>query len=403
MSYLLGRNVLVGISASIAAYKAAELVRELIKSGANVQVIQTPASKDFVTPLTLSTLSKRPVLVGLTKEDNNDVWNNHVEIGLWADIMLIAPATAKTLSKMASGESDNLLLTTYLSAKCPVFFAPAMDLDMYIHSTTQENISKLQSFGNFFIPPGDGELASGLNGKGRMAEPIEIVEFIQNQLSESLPLRGEKVMLTAGPTYEAIDPVRFIGNHSSGKMGFSLAEELANNGAEVVLISGPSSQKHFHPNIKRIDVISADDMLKASLKHFPLSDVAILSAAVADYSPKNISDSKLKKTDDSLRLDLVPNVDILKTLGQLKKKDQLLVGFALETDNEEENAREKLRKKNLDFIVLNSLNDKGAGFKHDTNKISIIDKNNIHKFELKTKQAVAVDIVNHIIELKNEI
>ncbi len=402
MSFLLGRNVLVGISASIAAYKSAELVRELIKSGANVQVIQTPASKDFVTPLTLSTLSKRPVLIGLTKEDDKDVWNNHVDIGLWADIMLIAPATAKTLSKMASGECDNLLLTTYLSAKCPVFFAPAMDLDMYIHSSTQENISKLESFGNFFIPPGDGELASGLVGKGRMAEPVEIVEFIQNKLSENLPLSGKKAMMTAGPTYEAIDPVRFIGNHSSGKMGISIAEKMAKNGAEVTLICGPSNIKHSHPNINRIDVVSAADMLVASQEHFSYSDIAILSAAVADYSPKNVSDSKMKKTENSLHLDLQPTVDILKTLGQHKKQNQILVGFALETDNEEENARKKLAKKNLDFIVLNSLNDTGAGFKHDTNKISIIEKNNIHKFELKSKQKVAIDIVNHIIEFKHE-
>lgn len=399
MSVLNGQNVLLGISASIAAYKSAELVRSFIKLGANVRVVQTPSSKEFVTPLTLSTLSKNPVLSTLTKEEDKDVWNNHVELGLWANIFVIAPASSNTISKMVSGECDNLLLTTYMSAKCPVFFAPAMDLDMYKHPSTTSNIEKLLSYGNFLIPPADGELASGLVGKGRMAEPEEIVSFIIDQLYSNLPLRGKKVLLTAGPTYEAIDPVRFIGNHSSGKMGVAIANSLADLGAKVELVMGPSNEITEHPNVKRTDVVSSSQMLKACDSLFDKMDVAIFSAAVADYKPKNVASSKIKKKDQSLNIDLEPTIDILKHLGD-KKMKQILIGFALETDNEEENAKSKIVKKNLDFIVLNSLNDKGAGFKHDTNKISIIDKyNNVHRFELKSKDEVANDIVTHLIKI----
>tara|TARA_B110000977_G_scaffold3330_1_gene4569 strand:- start:9351 stop:10553 length:1203 start_codon:yes stop_codon:yes gene_type:complete len=399
MSVLNGQNVLLGISASIAAYKSAELVRCFVKLGANVRVVQTPSSKEFVTPLTLSTLSKNPVLSTLTKEEDKDVWNNHVEIGLWADIFVIAPASSNTLSKMSSGECDNLLLTTYMSAKCPVFFAPAMDLDMYKHPSTITNIEKLISYGNFLIPPGDGELASGLVGKGRMAEPHEIVSFIIDQLYSNLPLSAKKVLLTAGPTYEAIDPVRFIGNHSSGKMGVALANKLAAMGAMVDLVIGPSNMQTDHPNINRVDVVSSVQMLEACDAVYQKMDIAISSAAVADYKPKSVASSKIKKKDNNLNIDLEPTVDILKHLGD-NKKNQILIGFALETDNEEENAKSKIAKKNLDFIVLNSLNDKGAGFKHDTNKISIIDKHNkIQRFELKSKDEVANDIVTHLIKI----
>jgi len=399
MSVLNGQNVLLGISASIAAYKSAELVRCFVKLGANVRVVQTPSSKEFVTTLTLSTLSKNPVLSTLTKEEDKDVWNNHVEIGLWADIFVIAPASSNTLSKMSSGECDNLLLTTYMSAKCPVFFAPAMDLDMYKHPSTITNIEKLISYGNFLIPPGDGELASGLVGKGRMAEPYEIVSFIIDQLYSNLPLSGKKVLLTAGPTYEAIDPVRFIGNHSSGKMGVALANKLAAMGAMVDLVIGPSNMQTNHPNINRVDVVSSVQMLEACDAVYQKMDIAISSAAVADYKPKSVASSKIKKKDNNLNIDLEPTVDILKHLGD-NKKNQILIGFALETDNEEENAKSKIAKKNLDFIVLNSLNDKGAGFKHDTNKISIIDKHNkIQRFELKSKDEVANDIVTHLIKI----
>ena len=398
MSYWSGQNVLLGVTASIAAYKSAQLVRELIKAGANVKVIQTPASKEFVTPLTLSTLSKNPVLTGFTQDENEEVWNNHVDLGLWADCMIVAPATAKTLSKMVSGECDNLLLATYLSARCPVFFAPAMDLDMFTHPSTQENIQKLVDFGNFFIPPGEGELASGLSGKGRMAEPEEIVEFVAEQLFNNLPLSGKQVMITAGPTFESIDPVRFIGNHSSGKMGFSIALEAAKKGAHVKLVAGPTSQEVTHPLISRVNVTSAEEMLDACLSNFKLSDITIMSAAVADYRPKQVASQKVKKSDNTLNIDLEPTIDILKTLGNQKSSEQFLCGFALETENEESNAQGKLIKKNLDMIVLNSLQDEGAGFGHDTNKVSILDKNNkFHKFELKSKVEVAQDIIDFII------
>lgn len=398
MSLLRDKNILIGVSASIAAYKSAHLVREFVKLGANVRVVMTPESKGFITPLTLSTLSKNPVLSTLVKEENEEEWNNHVKIGLWADLMIIAPATAKTISKMANGECDNLLLTTYLSARCPVFFAPAMDLDMLSHHSTNENIQKLISFGNHYIPVSDGELASGLVGKGRMAEPEEIVNFVQKEIVKSLPLKGKKILITAGPTFEAIDPVRFIGNHSSGKMGYSIALTAANLGAEVTLISGPTHQQIIHPNVLEIKITSSAEMLVECNAYFPETDAAILSAAVADYTPSEVHSSKLKKSDNDLTLRLKKTTDILKTLGQ-KKTNQILVGFALETDNEIENAKVKLTSKNLDFIVLNSLNDNGAGFKHDTNKITIIDNDNkLYKFELKSKDEVAEDIINHLIK-----
>ena len=398
MSVLSGKKVLLGITAGIAAYKTANLVRLFIKSGAAVKVIMTPASKDFITPLTLSTLSKNPVhSTFYEKEDENELWNNHVDLGLWADLMIIAPATANTLSKMTNGTCDNLLLATYLSAKCPIYFAPAMDLDMYIHPSTKNSLKSLQSFGNILIPATSGELASGLVGEGRMAEPQDIVSFIEKDIASKLPFRGKKILITAGPTYEAIDPVRFIGNHSSGKMGFEIAKTIASLGAEVFLISGPSNQKVKHSFIHRVDVKSAEEMYNACHKYFSDVDVAILSAAVADYRPKNIATKKIKKKESSLTIQLEPTKDILKSLGEIKTK-QLLVGFALETNNEIENAKSKITRKNLDLIVLNSLKDKGAGFATDTNKVTLIDADfNEKPFELKSKKAVSVDIVKEIL------
>lgn len=404
MSVLSGKKILLGITAGIAAYKTASLVRLFIKLGADVKVVMTPASKDFITPLTLSTLSKNPVhSTFFDVEDENEIWNNHVDLGLWADYFLIAPATANTMSKMANGTCDNLLLATYLSAKCPVYFAPAMDLDMYIHPSTKESLDKLHAFGNIIIPATSGELASGLVGEGRMAEPVDIVSFIENDILSRLPLRGKKVLITAGPTYEAIDPVRFIGNHSSGKMGFAIANAAANLGAEVILISGPSHQQIDHSFVKRIDVISADEMYTEAHNYFKDVDIAILAAAVADYTPKNVAHQKIKKKDSSLTIELTPTKDILASLG-LIKKHQFLVGFALETNNEIENAKSKIKRKNLDAIVLNSLQDKGAGFATNTNKITIIDKNlNEKPFELKSKADVAKDIINEIIlRIKNQ-
>mgnify|MGYP000253533451 CR=1 FL=1 len=399
MSVLSGKKILLGITAGIAAYKTASLVRLFIKLDAEVKVIMTPASKDFITPLTLSTLSKNPVhSTFYDKEDKeNELWNNHVDLGLWADYMVVAPATANTLSKMANGACNNLLLATYLSAKCPVYFAPAMDLDMYIHPSTKESLTKLKSFGNIIIPATSGELASGLIGEGRMAEPKDIVSFIENDILSKLPLKGKKILLTAGPTYEAIDPVRFIGNHSSGKMGFAIAKAAANLGAEVYLISGPSQQQIKHSLVHRIDVVSAKEMYTAAHKYFNEVNIAILSAAVADYTPKNVATQKIKKKDSTLDIELIKTKDILASLGKIKK-NQFLVGFALETNNELENAKGKLKRKNLDAIVLNSLQDKGAGFATDTNKITIIDKNLKEKsFELKSKVEVAKDIINEII------
>ena len=399
MSVLGGKNILLGITAGIAAYKTAFLVRLFIKAGANVQIVMTPASKDFVTPLTLSTLSKRPVHSSFfNKEDENEKWNNHVDLALWADLMVIAPVTANTMAKMSDGTCDNLLLATYLSAKSTVYFAPAMDLDMYKHQTTGENIKKLQDIGNILIPPSSGELASGLVGEGRMAEPEEIVDFIQKDISSKLPLNGKKVLITSGPTYEAIDPVRFIGNHSSGKMGFSLADRAADLGASVILITGPTNEKTGNTLIKRIDVVSAENMYAATHDNIKDIDVAIFAAAVADYTPVEVASQKMKKKDISLSIDLKPTKDILASVGKIKK-DLFLVGFALETNDELKNAIGKLNRKNLDLIVLNSLQDKGAGFKSNTNKVTLIDKmENITSFKLKSKTEVAIDIFSLIIK-----
>lgn len=399
MSILSGKKILLGVTAGIAAYKTASLVRLFIKSGAEVQVIMTPASKDFITPLTLSTLSKNPVhSTFYDKEEENELWNNHVDLGLWADYMIIAPATANTLSKMTNGTCDNLLLATYLSAKCPVYFAPAMDLDMYKHPSTKQSLDKLQSYGNVMIPATSGELASGLVGEGRMAEPEDIVGFMEHDILSKLPLKGKKVMITAGPTYEAIDPVRFIGNHSSGKMGFAIATSAARLGAEVFLIAGPSHENVSHSLIHRINVTTAEEMYLASHEYYPEADVAILSAAVADYRPVNVVTEKIKKKDASLEIKLEPTKDILASLGDIKQH-QFLVGFALETNNELEHAIGKLERKNLDAIVLNSLKDKGAGFATNTNKITFIDKNKEKvPFELKSKAAVADDILSEILK-----
>lgn len=402
MSVLGGKKVLLGITAGIAAYKTAALVRLFIKAGAQVRVVMTPNAKDFITPLTLSTLSKNPVLSSFTdEEDENAVWNNHVELGLWADLFLIAPATANTLSKMANGTADNLLLATYLSAKCPVYFAPAMDLDMYKHQSSKQSFDTLRSYGNIMIPATHGELASGLHGEGRMAEPEDIIEFIEKDILNALPLNGKKVLITAGPTHEPIDPVRFIGNHSSGKMGFAIAEKAASLGAEVILVTGPSHEQIKSSSIELIKVTTAQEMYDKVLEHFKEVDVAIMSAAVADYRPKNVANSKIKKKESSLTIELEETKDILASCGEIKEK-QLLVGFALETDDELKNAKEKLEKKNLDFIVLNSLNDKGAGFGGDTNKVTILDKNGaVTSFELKAKKEVAADIMKKITDLLN--
>lgn len=399
MSVLSGKKILLGITAGIAAYKTSYLVRHFIKAGAEVKVVMTPAAKDFVTPLTLSTLSKNPVQSTFyDKSEENELWNNHVDLALWADLMVIAPLTANTLAKMSDGICDNLLLATYLSAKSTVYFAPAMDLDMYQHETTSSNISSLEKRGNVFIPPSFGELASGLEGEGRMAEPEEILTFIENHLLESLPLRGKRILITAGPTYEAIDPVRFIGNHSSGKMGFALAEEAAGLGASVTLISGPSNEKLEIADVHRINVVSAEQMYQSTHQHIDGMDIAIFSAAVSDFTPKVVSSQKIKKKESNVQIELVPTKDILASVGALKKK-QYLVGFALETENELENARDKIKRKNLDLIVLNSLQDKGAGFRSDTNKVTLIDKKGkVQEFELKSKKEVATDIFIEILK-----
>ena len=399
MSILRSKNILLGISAGIAAYKTAFLVRLFVKAGAHVRVVMTPSAKEFVTPLTLSTLSDHPVLSDFTDEnDDNAVWNNHVELGLWADLFIVAPATANTLSKMAFGNSDNFLIATYLSAKCPVYFAPAMDLDMYKHPTTKNALDKLQSYGNILIPSAFGELASGLVGMGRMAEPETIVETIEQHLLEGLPLYGKKILVTAGPTHEAIDPVRYIGNHSSGRMGFEIANTAAQLGAEVILISGPTHYKALYDSIQTIPITTARDMYDAAHQYFKDVDAAILSAAVADYRPKFPAVSKLKKKSSSLVLELEKTEDVLSSLGEIKEK-QLLIGFALETENEVANAIKKLKAKNLDLIILNSLNDDGAGFGGSTNKISIIDKDlNQTNYPLKSKSEVADDIINELIK-----
>ena len=399
MSVLSGKKILLGISGGIAAYKTATLVRLFIKAGAHVQVIMTPASKDFITPLTLSTLSKNPVFSSFyNQDDENEKWNNHVELALWADLMIIAPATANTLSKMTNGSCDNLLMATYLSAKCPVYFAPAMDLDMYKHASTIANFTLLNQYGNIMIPAESGELASGLSGEGRMAEPEHIVAFIEDDLNRKLPLKGKKILITAGPTYEAIDPVRFVGNHSSGKMGFDIASSAASLGASVILISGPTHCKVSNSLINIIPVISAEEMYQACHQFYADVDVVIAAAAVADYKPKNVALQKIKKAADSFVIELEKTKDILTSLG-LEKKNQFLIGFALETENEIENAKLKIQKKNLDLIVLNSLQDEGAGFGKATNKVTFIDKNFfVEEMELKSKEAVADDILSKIMK-----
>lgn len=395
---LKNKNIILGVCGSIAAYKSAFLVRLLVKAGANVKVILTPDGANFITPLTLATLSKNPVYTQYFEEETG-VWSNHVELGIWADLIIIAPISANTLAKLSNGICDNLLTAVYLSAKCPVYVAPAMDLDMWKHESTQQNIDRIKSFGNTVIAPGSGELASGLYGEGRMAEPEEIVSFLNDAIKQSMPLFGKKVMVTAGPTYEAIDPVRFIGNHSSGKMGFALADELARLGADVTLIAGPTAQK-VAQTLKRIDVVSAEDMFKACKDIFDETDITVMCAAVADYRPKTVSKQKIKKQDSDLSLELEKTIDILASLGKKKKPDQILVGFALETNDEENYAKGKLEKKNLDLIILNSLNDQGAGFKSDTNKITIFNKAlDRTVYEMKSKTEVAKDICQVILKI----
>ena len=392
---LQGKKILICISGGIAAYKINYLIRDFIKKDAEVQVLMTPSAEQFVSKITLSTLSKNPVYSDFYSE--NGTWNNHVELALWADVILLAPCTANTLSKMVHGTCDNLVLATYMSAKCPVFIAPAMDLDMYQHPSTQQNLELAADFGHHIIPAEEGELASGLSGVGRMAEPENISKIIEDFFQSTQSLKGKTVLITAGPTYEALDPVRFIGNHSSGKMGFSLAEEAANRGANVILISGPSAEKTNNQNIQLHRVVSAKEMFDKVFENYENADIAIASAAVADYAPKEIAQEKIKKNDDSLTIELVKNPDILKTMGERKTK-QFLVGFALETQNEEENAKGKLKKKNLNMIVLNSLRDEGAGFKGGTNKIKIITESSLTKFSLKSKTEVAKDILNFVEE-----
>ncbi|MEM6735497.1 MAG: bifunctional phosphopantothenoylcysteine decarboxylase/phosphopantothenate--cysteine ligase CoaBC [Bacteroidota bacterium] len=397
MAMLAGKKILLAVCGSIAAYKTAFFVRMLKKEGAEVQIIMTKSSKDFITPLTLATLSKNPIYTSSFNEENGE-WNNHVALGLWADLMIIAPLSANTLGKMANGICNNLLLATYLSAKCPVIVAPAMDLDMYQHPTTQDNLKKLCAFGNEVVEARDGELASGLSGQGRMAEPEELLEIVKKKLAHSEKLAGKKVLITSGPTYEAIDPVRFVGNHSSGKMGKALAEKFKAVGAEVTMISGPVDQ--LPQAIEVIQITSAEEMLRETEKKYTQSDIVVFTAAVSDFKPSNPSPQKIKKKEGNGTLDLKlsKNPDIAATLGKVKKH-QLHIGFALETANEEHNAKEKLIKKNLDLIVLNSLNDKGAGFQKNTNRVTFYDKqNNEQRFELKSKQEVAEDIVAYVIQ-----
>ncbi|MDH6307217.1 phosphopantothenoylcysteine decarboxylase/phosphopantothenate--cysteine ligase [Dysgonomonas sp. PFB1-18] len=392
------KHIVLGITGSIAAYKAASLARLLIKAGAEVQIVITPAGKEFITPVTLSALTGKPVVSEFFTA-NDGTWHSHVDLGQWADLMLIAPATASTLGKMANGIADNMLITTYLSMKAPVMIAPAMDLDMFAHPSTTRNMELLKSYGNIMIEPAAGELASHLIGKGRMEEPEKILSIVEDFFTKESSLSKKKVLITAGPTYEKIDPVRFIGNYSSGKMGFALAEECARRGAEVTLVAGPVSLKVNHPNITRIDVESAEEMYNASVKAFPEMDAAILCAAVADFRPSEQYAEKVKRGEDLLTISLVPNKDIAASLGKMKKTSQRLIGFALETNDEETNALKKIVKKNLDYIVLNSLNDAGAGFKYDTNKITILNKNGERTdYPLKTKREVASDIIDKTLE-----
>lgn len=394
---LQNKKIVLGITGSIAAYKACLLVRLLIKKGADVQVVMTPAAKEFITPLTLATLTQKPV-VSEFFDRRDGSWHSHVSLGLWADAMLIAPASASTIGKMANGIADNMLVTTYLSMRAPVFVAPAMDLDMYAHPSTQQNLQKLVSYGNHIIEPGTGFLASSLEGKGRMEEPERIVEALEQFFTKQSSLSGKKVLITAGPTYEKIDPVRFIGNYSSGKMGFALAEVCAERGAEVTLVAGPVTLKTKHPAIRRIDVESAVEMYEAATRNFSDADIAILCAAVADFTPKVTADKKIKRKGDNLTLELQPTQDIAAALGAVKRKGQVMVGFALETDDELANARKKLEKKNLDLIVMNSLQDEGAGFRVDTNKVTFIDRQGLTAFGIKSKREVAEDIVERIIQ-----
>lgn len=398
-----GKKIILGITGSIAAYKAAGLIRSFVKKGAEVQVVMTPAAKEFITPLTLATLSRKPVISEFFSNRDGS-WNSHVDLGLWADVMLIAPATAATIGKMANGIADNMLVTTYLSCKAPVFVAPAMDLDMFKHASTQQNLQRLRSFGNRIIEPADGELASRLIGKGRMEEPDKIVDILDNFFVTQNDLRKKKIVITAGPTFEKIDPVRFIGNYSSGKMGFALAEECAQRGAEVTLIAGPVALQTVHPHIQRVNIESAEEMYTTTTKAFRQADIAILCAAVADYRPQEQKDEKIKREhDETLSLSLVRNKDIAAALGKEKRENQLVVGFALETNDGIANANEKLARKNLDMIILNSLQDEGAGFQYDTNKVTIIDrKGNVQALPLKSKKEVATEIVDRLIMLFNK-
>ena len=396
---LKGKKIVLGITGSIAAYKACNIIRLLVKSGAEVQVVITPAGKEFITPITLSALTQKPVISDFFSQ-RDGTWHSHVALGLWADAMLVAPCTASTLGKMAHGIADNMLITTYLSMKAPVFIAPAMDLDMYAHPSTQENMEQVKRYGNIIIEPQSGFLASGLEGKGRMEEPEAIVEALDNFFARDRksPLCGKKVMVTAGPTYEKIDPVRFIGNYSSGKMGFAIAEECRRRGAEVVLVAGPVAVT-CSAGIRRVDVESCEEMYGAAVKEFADADVAVMSAAVADYRPDNVADKKIKREGEQLVLRLSPTHDIARSLGEMKHEGQIMVGFALETNDEEAHAKDKLKRKNLDFIVLNSLQDKGAGFRTDTNKVTILDAEGKTEFPLKSKREVAADIVNRICTL----
>ena len=399
---LQGKKILLGVSGSIAAYKAAHLIRLFIKQGVEVKVIMTPSALDFITPLTLSTLSKNPVFTKFQKSDTGE-WNNHVDLGLWADALLIAPASANTLSKMAHGTCDNLLLATYLSARCPVFFAPAMDMDMLKHASTQQNIVTLKQWGHYLIDAKFGELASGLTGSGRMAEPEEIIAQLEGFFSLKKKLKGKRALVTAGPTYEAIDPVRFIGNHSSGKMGFAIANTLAQEGAIVDLVVGPSHEQTSTNGVTVHTVTSAEEMFNQCLQIFPMADITVLSAAVADYRPVKKKDQKIKKTEENLSIELTKTTDIAAELGKMKKNGQIIVGFALETENEKSNAEKKLKAKNFDLIVLNSLNNPGAGFGHDTNQVEIFSRKNGSKaYPLKSKTEVAHDIITAIIELQHE-